>query len=70
MINTQRNDVTEDVYSVPHSRRHGPQTIFISFRTKYGISDKQVKLIVTPNSRLQRNAWIQTFALQIRSTVE
>jgi hypothetical protein len=68
--NTQRNDVAQDVYSVPHSRRHGPrQSLSLSVRSTE-LATQEAKLIVTPNSRLERIAWIQTFALLVRSTVE
>jgi hypothetical protein len=68
--NTQRNDVTEDVYSVPHSSRHGPRQSLSLFVRRTELATQEAKLIVTPNRRLQRIAWIQTFALRVRSTVE
>jgi hypothetical protein len=68
--NTQRNDVTQGVYSVPHSRRHGPRQSLSLFVQSTEFATQEAKLIVTPKSRLQRIAGIQTFALRVRSTVE
>jgi len=68
--NTQWNDVTQGVYSVPHSRRHGLRQSLSLFVQRTEFATQEAKLIVTPNSRLQRIAWIQTFDLRVRSTVE
>ena len=68
--NTQRNDVSEDAYSVPHSRRHGPRQSLSLFVRSTEFATQEAKFIVTPNSRLQGIAWIQTFALRKRTTVE